>query len=119
MAGALERLVITLSGDLNSDVVATQVSAIEVSILPQAGLKDVSGASHAVALSSFRALGSWGNFSGALWQSLRACVYWLLLYAEYCVCSGGPPCSCFTPLVWSSLLEQPRSSASIVQVWSL
>ncbi len=61
--GAGDRLVITLSGIVNADVVATIVPAIRVSVLPGGGLRDGGGISQNATIVNVSASGSWGDAS--------------------------------------------------------
>jgi hypothetical protein len=61
--GAGDRLVITLSGSVNPDVVATVVSALRVSVLPGGGLRSAAGSSQSASIVNVTAGGSWGDAS--------------------------------------------------------
>jgi hypothetical protein len=63
VSGARDRLVITLSGVVNTDVVATLVSTIRVSVLPGGGLRDASSTSQNASVINATASGSWGDAS--------------------------------------------------------
>jgi hypothetical protein len=61
--GAGDRLVITLSGTMNSDVLATLVPAIRVNVLPAGGLRDAGGTSQNATIANASVSGSWGDAS--------------------------------------------------------
>ncbi len=63
VSGARDRLVITLSGAVSTDVVATLVSTIRVSVLPGGGLRDASGTSQNASIINATTSGSWGDAS--------------------------------------------------------
>ncbi len=63
VAGAGDRLVITLSGAVSADVVGTVVSAVRVSVLPGGGLRDVGGVSQNMTTVNATVSGSWGDAS--------------------------------------------------------
>jgi hypothetical protein len=59
--GAGDRLVITLSGVVSSDVLASAVPAVRVSVLAGAGLTDADGLSHNASVVDANVRGSWGD----------------------------------------------------------
>jgi hypothetical protein len=61
--GAGDRLVITLSGTMNADVVATVVPAIRVTVLPGGGLRDASSTSQNASIANVSVSGTWGDAS--------------------------------------------------------
>ncbi len=61
--GAGDRLVITLSGTVHPDVLATLVSAVRMSVLPGGGLQDAGGASQNASIANVSVSGSWGDAS--------------------------------------------------------
>jgi hypothetical protein len=69
---AAERLVITLSGTVNNDVVGTLVSAVRVSILRSGGLRDVDNSCQNTSVSNMSMGGSWGAASQPLFLALQA-----------------------------------------------
>ena len=62
-SGPLGVVVITLSGTMNADVVATIVPAIRVSVLPGGGLRDAGGISQNASITNASVTGSWGDAS--------------------------------------------------------
>jgi hypothetical protein len=63
VAGAGDRLVITLSGVVNTDSVSTLVSAVRLSVLPGGGLRDAAGVSQNTTVTNVSVSGSWGDAS--------------------------------------------------------
>jgi hypothetical protein len=63
VVGAGDRLVITLSGSVSTDVLGTVVPALRVSLLPSGGLRDAGGASQNMTAVEVPVRGSWGDAS--------------------------------------------------------
>ncbi len=63
VAGAGDRLVVTLSGLVNSNVTATLISAVRLGVRPGAGLRDAAGVSQNATAADVPLGGSWGDAS--------------------------------------------------------
>ncbi len=63
VSGAGDRLVITLSGTVNTDVLATLVSSLRVSVLPGGALQDAGGVSQNASIANASVTGTWGDAS--------------------------------------------------------
>ncbi len=61
--GAVERLVITLSGSVNEDIAATLVPVIRLSVLRSGGLRDVGNTCTNASIVDASVTGTWGNAS--------------------------------------------------------
>jgi hypothetical protein len=72
VVGAGDRLVVTLSGAVSSDVLGTVVPALRVSVLPSGGLRDAGGASPNMTASNITVRGSWGDASQPQFLSTSA-----------------------------------------------
>ncbi len=72
--GAGDQLVITLSGSTNSNVTATVVPAVRLSVLPGGGLRDAGGVSQNASIANAAARGSWGDASQPQFLSSSAAV---------------------------------------------
>ncbi len=72
VVGAGDRLVITLSGSVSSDVLGTLVPAVRVSVLPGGGLRDAGGASQNMTAVNATVGGSWGDASQPQFLSTSA-----------------------------------------------
>ncbi len=58
---AAERLVITLSGTVNSDIPSTLVPLVRITVLPSAGLRDAAGGSQNATIVNATVTGTWGD----------------------------------------------------------
>ncbi len=71
---AAERLVLTLSGPVNVDILATLVPAVRVSVLPGGGLQDAAGASQNASIVNATLSGTWGDASQPQFLATAAAV---------------------------------------------
>lgn len=60
---AAERLVLTLVGTINSDIVSTRVPAVRMSVLRTGGLRDASNTCQNATVTSYPLVGTWGDAS--------------------------------------------------------